>query len=245
LTAILPILDASGSFATLRQAFGVDDDAAWTLPFHAYLLRGDGWTVLVDTGVGPPGEEPFLPDRQGLLGGAVPREEVDVVVLTHMHVDHVGWNMRDGEPFFPRARYVGRKDDYDFFTSTRPDRPYIRDQLIGLQATGRLELVTEDASPVPGVTLEHVPGHTPGHCIVRVGNEAVLLGDLAVHELQLADPGLAYVAEEDQAEVAAARRLLLPQLADSGVLVGLGHLDPPLGHVVRAGSGFAWRPPGD
>jgi glyoxylase-like metal-dependent hydrolase (beta-lactamase superfamily II) len=240
MTEIVPLLDATGSFATMREAFGVDDDAPWELPFHAYLLRGDGWTALVDTGAGPPGEEPFLPERQGLLRDALDPGEIDAVLLTHMHVDHVGWNMLDGEPFFPHARYVGHRADFEHFTRARPDRPYVRDQLVGLEATGRLELFDGDATPLPGVVLEHVPGHTPGHCIVRLDG-AVLLGDLAVHERQLADPDLAYVAEEDPAQVAAARRRLLPELAASGVLVGLGHLRPPLGRLVASGDGFAWR----
>ena len=242
MTEIVPILDAEGSFMTRGEAFGVDDDSRWTLPFHAYLVRAGDWTALVDTGVGPPGPEPFLPDRQGWLGDVVPREEIDLVVFTHMHVDHVGWNMRDGEPFFPRARYIGRREDYEHFTSARPDRPYVRDQLLALHGTGRLELVDSDVSPLPGLTLEHAPGHTPGHCIVRIGAEAVLLGDLAVHELQLADPGVAYAAEEDPAAAAAARRRLLPELAASGATVGLGHLRPPLGRLEAAGDGFAWRP---
>lgn len=242
MTEIVPLLDAEGSFATLREAFGVDDDSPWQLPAHAFLVRGDGWTALVDTGLGPPGEEPFLPERQGWLGDRVPRDEVDAVVLTHMHVDHVGWNMVGGEPFFPRARYVGRREDFDFFTSSRPDRPYVRDQLIALHATGRLELVDEDVSPLPGLHLEHVPGHTPGHAIVRVDGAGVILGDTAVHELQLRDPGLAYVAEEDQERAAAQRRRLLPELADARELVAVPHFAPPLGRIVRDGDGFAWRP---
>jgi glyoxylase-like metal-dependent hydrolase (beta-lactamase superfamily II) len=242
MTEIVPLLDAEGSFMTVREAFGVADDNPWTLPFHAFLVRGDDRTALVDTGVGPPGPEPFLPERQGWLGDAVARDEIDVVLLTHMHVDHVGWNMRDGVPFFPRARYIGRREDYEHFTSWRPDRPYVRDQLLALHAAGRLELVETDVSPLPGVTLEHVPGHTPGHCIARVGDDVVLLGDLAVHELQLADPGVAYAFEEDSATAAAARRRLLPELAASGVTVGLGHLRPPLGRLEAVGEGFAWRP---
>jgi glyoxylase-like metal-dependent hydrolase (beta-lactamase superfamily II) len=149
--------------------------------------------------------------------------------------------MRDGEPFFPRARYIARREDYELFTSARLDRPYIRDQLLALNDTGRLELVDEDVTPLPGVTLEHVAGHTPGHCIVRVGDDVVLLGDLAVHELQLADPAVAYDAEIDSAAAADARRRLLPELAASGATVGLGHLRPPLGRLEASGEGFAWR----
>jgi len=70
----------------------------------------------------------------------------------------------------------------------------------------------------------------------------VLLGDLAVHALQLADPGVAYSFEVDSPGAAAARRRLLPDLAASGVTVGLGHLRPPLGRLEAAGDGFAWRP---
>jgi len=242
MTEIVPIIDAEGSFMTMGEAFGVADDSPWTLPCHAFLVRGDDWTALIDTGLGPPGPDPFLPERQGWLGDTVPRDEIDIVLFTHLHVDHVGWNMRDGKPFFPRARYVGRREDYELFTAARPDRPYIRDQLIALNDTGRLELVESDVSPLPGLTLEHAPGHTPGHCVVRIGEQAVLLGDLAVHELQLADPGVAYSFEVDSPGAAAARRRLLPDLAASGVTVGLGHLRPPLGRLEAAGDGFAWRP---
>jgi glyoxylase-like metal-dependent hydrolase (beta-lactamase superfamily II) len=241
MTQIVPLLDTEGSFATLREAFGVDDDTPWHLPFHAFLLRGDGWTALVDTGVGPRNDEPFLPDRSGLLRDALDPAAIDVVLMTHMHVDHVGWNMLDGSPFFPNARYIGARADFEFFTGARPDRPYVRDQLIALAATGKLELVDGETSPLPRVVLEPAPGHTPGHGIVRV-DDAVILGDAAVHELQLADLDLAYTAEEDPAGAAAVRHRLVPELARSGAVVGLGHLRPPLGRLVESAAGFAWRP---
>jgi glyoxylase-like metal-dependent hydrolase (beta-lactamase superfamily II) len=243
---LVPLLDAEGSFTTLREAFGVDDDTPWTMPFRGFLVRGDGWTAVVDTGIGPPGDEPFLPERQGrlpesLATAGVQPDDVDIVVLTHLHPDHVGWNMREGEPFFPRARYVAPRADFDFFTKAAPNRPYIRDQLLGLEATGRLELADGSFSPLRGLVLEPLPGHTPGHCIVRLG-DAVILGDAAVHEFQLADPGVAYSHEIDAAEAAAARRRVLPELADSAALVGLGHLPGGIGRIARAGDGFAWRP---
>jgi len=241
MTEIVPLLDTEGSFATLRQAFGVDDDTPWHLPFHAFLVRGDGWTALVDTGVGPPGDDPFLTERAGLLPDALDPAAIDVVLLTHMHVDHVGWNMVDGAPFFPNARYIGHRADFDYFAGSRPDRPYVRDQLVALDSSGRLDLVDDDMSPLAGVVLEHTSGHTPGHCIVRVA-DAVILGDVAVHELQLADPELAYTAEEDSAVAAAVRHELLPELARRGAVVALGHLRPPLGRLVEASGGFSWQP---
>ena len=245
MTEVVPLLDAEGSFTTLREAFGVDDDAPWTMPFRAFLVHGDGWTALVDSGLGPPGEDPFLPERQGRLPAALAAEgatldEVDAVVFTHLHVDHVGWNMRDGEPFFPRARYVAPRADFDFFTQ-QPDRPYVRDQLLALDASGRLELVDGAFSPLPGLELEPAPGHTPGHCIVRLPH-AVILGDAAVDERQLAEPGLAYAHEVDAGRAADARVGLLAELAGTQTLVGLGHLPGGLGWIERAGDAFAWRP---
>jgi glyoxylase-like metal-dependent hydrolase (beta-lactamase superfamily II) len=245
MTEIIPLRDADGSFATFREAFGLPDDTPWELPFYAYLVRQAGHVIVVDTGVGPPGtEDPFLPERQGRLPEELERAgvapgDVSLVVLTHLHVDHVGWNMVDGEPFFPNARYVAQQEDFDWITGARPDRAYVRDNVLGLHATGRLELVNGPAEPLPGVRLLPTGGHTPGHCLVEV-EHATLVGDLAVHERQLADPGLAYVAEEDPAAIAAVRARLLPELAASGRVVGFGHLG--LGCVAAAGGGFAWQP---
>jgi glyoxylase-like metal-dependent hydrolase (beta-lactamase superfamily II) len=247
MTEVVPLLDAWGSFATFREVFGVEDDSTWELPFHSFLLRGDGWTAIVDTGAGPPGEEPFLPDRQALLPQALAAagmrpEDVDAVLFTHLHVDHAGWNIVDGAPFFSNARYLAHAADYEYFAETRPDRPYVRDQVLALHALGRLELFdAAETSPFPDVTLQHVPGHTPGHCIVRAGG-VVILGDLAVHELQLADPDLAYDSETDSVEAATQRRRLLPDLAARKAVVALGHLRPPLGRLEADGEGFAWRP---
>ena len=81
--------------------------------------------------------DPFLEERAGRLpellsAAAVQPEDVDLVVFTHLHVDHVGWNMRDGSPFFPSARYVSHRADFDNFTTRYPDRRYVRDQLAAL-----------------------------------------------------------------------------------------------------------------
>jgi glyoxylase-like metal-dependent hydrolase (beta-lactamase superfamily II) len=245
MTDVTVLTDAEGTFATMRQAFGVPDDSAWWLPFNAFLARTPRLTVLVDTGVGPPGgTDPFLQDRAGrllqlLAAAGVDPADVDLVVHTHLHVDHVGWNMVDGAPGFPNARYLAHRADYDNFTSKNPERRYVRDQLVALHATGRLELFDESFSPAPGVDIEHAPGHTAGHCIVTVG-DTTFLGDLAVHELQLADPGVAYMFEEDPPAAAARRREILSRLAAAGGPVAVPHLG--LGRIERAGEGFGWSP---
>jgi glyoxylase-like metal-dependent hydrolase (beta-lactamase superfamily II) len=245
MTDVTVLTDAEGTFATMRHAFGVPDDGQWWLPFNAFLARTADATVLVDTGVGPPGgSDPFLEDRAGrlpqlLAAAGVEPADVDLVVHTHLHVDHVGWNMVDGAPYFANARYLAHRGDYDTFTSKNPDRRYVRDQLIALHDAGRLELFDESFSPAPGVSVEHAPGHTSGHCVVTVG-AVTFLGDAAVHEVQLADPGVAYMFEEDPAAAAARRRELLPRFAESGGLVGIAHLG--LGRIHQVGDGFGWTP---
>jgi glyoxylase-like metal-dependent hydrolase (beta-lactamase superfamily II) len=226
------ILDSNGSFATFREAFGLNDDRPWVVPFNVFR---DG-PVLVDTGLGHPGGDPFMPEREPAeLLVLLDRREIELVVLTHLHVDHVGWNMCDGRPWFPNARYVAHRADYEFFTATRGDRPYVRDQIVALHASGRLDLIDEDTELRAGVTLRHAPGHTPGHCIVELG-PALVLGDIAVHELQLADPGLAYVAEEDPVQAAATRSRVLGEV--EGRTVAFSHLG--VGRVEPDGEGFRW-----
>jgi glyoxylase-like metal-dependent hydrolase (beta-lactamase superfamily II) len=243
MTDVTLLTDAEGTFATMRQAFGVPDDSQWWLPFNAFLARTPDVTVLVDTGVGPPGgSDPFLQDRAGrlpqlLAAAGVEPAGVELVVHTHLHVDHVGWNMVDGAPYFANARYLAHRADYDNFTSKNPDRRYVRDQLIALYEAGRLELFDDGFSPAPGIDIEHAPGHTAGHCVVTVGG-VTFLGDLAVHEVQLADPDVAYMFEEDPHAAAERRRELLPRLAASGGLVGIPHLG--LGRIHAAGEGFRW-----
>lgn len=244
---LTPLTDFEGSFATYREAFAVDDDAPWVTWFRSYVARDNGWTAIVDTGVGPPGEDPFLPERDGKLpellrAANVQRENVDAVLFTHLHVDHVGWNMVDGEPFFPNARYVAHGADFEHFAQ-RPNRPYVRDQLLALHAAGKLDLFDGDrVEPMSGVAVEWLPGHTPGHCQIVFEGGPVILGDLVVHELQLQDLGQGFVSEEDPAQTAAARRRVIPPLAEAGALVGLPHLPHGLGRIRRDGDGYAWTP---
>jgi glyoxylase-like metal-dependent hydrolase (beta-lactamase superfamily II) len=242
---VAALRDAEGSFATMREAFGLDSDEPWTLPFHAYLVRLSGTTILVDAGVGPAGGGEFLPERQGRLPNllaeyGVAPDDVDLVALTHLHVDHVGWTH-----LFERARFVASRRDYEYFAEARAGADYFERQVRALVDAGRIELL--DATTVglvDGVVAEPLHGHTPGHTgvSVHVGGEHLrLLGDLAVDEAQLANPDLAYSSEVDQAAAANARRSVLKTVVASGAVVGLSHLPCGLGKVHIDGGGFSWE----
>ena len=246
MTDLIAIDDTFGSFVTLRQGFGEDDDAPWEIPVRVFLAKLDGANVLVDAGVGPAGGGSFMPDRQGRLVDELGRhgvspDDVDLVVFTHLHVDHIGWAVVDGEPFFRNARYVAHADDFAYFASPEADALDLRDQLDALRRGGRAEAVDRDGEIHPGVALVHLPGHTPGHCAVELAG-AFVIGDAAVDPRQVADPARWFFAEVDRALAARTRRRLFEDLADAETLVASPHFATPFGRIRRDGDGFAWTP---
>lgn len=215
------LLDAEGSFATYAEAFphAGDDDWApwrdrhpelfdgdrWRLPFRSYLIRGGGRTILVDTGVGPSGGGEFLPERQGWLPGELERlgATPDLVFLTHVHVDHVGWNhLFDGMPLVAHRESIALSSERG-------------------RSLTRATAVEGEAELAPGVVAFDTPGHLPGHMSVRVGDELVILGDVAVHPAQLARPGLVYVSDDDADRSAQTREKALSAHGDR--ILACGH----------------------
>lgn len=238
---VLPIVDAEGTFATVAEVFPglADRREAWWLPIQSALIRSPDGFVLVDTGLGPRPRD-FMPDAESHLLHALEPEAVDLVVHTHLHVDHVGW---DG--VFPRARYVVHRDDWAFFMAPWQVRvrPHLH-RLEPLQEEGLVDLVGGESEVAPGIRVLPSPGHTPGHVHVRVEDgdaAAVILGDVVVHEEQLADPRLVYVSDGDAEHAAQTRIRVLGELADEGVPVVVSHF-PGAGRFERAGDGFGWTP---
>jgi glyoxylase-like metal-dependent hydrolase (beta-lactamase superfamily II) len=236
---VLPLLDAEGSFATVEEVFPALEGRSepWQLPIQAVLIRSPDGIVLVDTGLGPQPRD-FMGEAESTLLHQLEPESVDVVVHTHLHVDHVGW---DG--VFPRARYVVHRDDWSFFMApwqTRV-RPHLR-RLEPLQEEGLVELVAGEMEVVPGIRVLPSPGHTPGHMHLRVehgGEAALVLGDVAVHLEQLADPRLVYASDGDPEAAAETRIRVLSEAAGEGVPVILAHVQGA-GRIGRDGAGFTW-----
>jgi glyoxylase-like metal-dependent hydrolase (beta-lactamase superfamily II) len=236
---VLPLMDAEGSFATVEEVFPAlaGRTEAWELPIQAVLIRSPDGVVLVDTGLGPQPRE-FMAETESTLLHQLEPESVDLVIHTHLHVDHVGW---DG--VFPRARYVVHRDDWAFFMAPWQlrVRPHLH-RLEPLSEEGLVDLVAGDTEVAPGIRVLPSPGHTPGHMHVRIEHDgvvAVVLGDVAVHSAQLDDPGLVYVSDGDAQAAAETRIRVLGQVADEGVPAILAHFRGA-GRIGRDGERFTW-----
>ncbi len=187
-------------------------DGAWMLQFRCFLVRSAGTTILVDAGIGPvdspaagwapvPGR---LPDSLGEAG--VGPADVDIVVLSHLHTDHVGWAVTDLAPHFPNARYVLQRAELDAIDEINPS---LADALIApLVSADRLEVADGDRQLAQDVRAVATPGHTPGHQSVLVASDGTLLlvaADLLVHAVQLVEPRTVYALEMDAEQAAATR----------------------------------------
>jgi glyoxylase-like metal-dependent hydrolase (beta-lactamase superfamily II) len=261
---LVPILDAVGLLASYAEVypevplqawepyralypelFSGDD---WRLPCKCFLVRTGETTILVDTGVGPPGLWDWTAEREGELPEGLARlgvrhDEVDIVFLTHLHIDHVGWNTDlEGVACFPRARYVVPEDSLAFARS-QDGRAHVQRCILALQ--DRFETVTSTVELAPGVSAFEAAGHYPGHMALRVtsgGQNAVLMTDTAVHPALLHEPDWVYVADGDPAVCAETRRALLPELVDRDVLVACGHYPGSgIGRVVTRGGRVVWE----
>ncbi len=221
---------------------------SWRVPCGCFLVRSGGTTILVDTGVGPPGLWDWTAENEGHLPKALSElgvrlEDVDVVFLTHLHIDHLGWNTdREGIPYFPRARYIVHAGAVEFARSLG-DVPHIRRCVEPL--VDRFETITSEVELAPGVTAFPAVGHYPGHMALRLasnGEAVMLIADTAVHPAMLHEPDWVYVYDGDPPLCAATRRALLPELVDRDVLVACGHYPGSgIGHIVTREGQVLWE----
>jgi glyoxylase-like metal-dependent hydrolase (beta-lactamase superfamily II) len=224
----------------------------WRFHVHAFLLRTPEETVLVDTGVGPPGTP--WPEWAGPGCGRLPEElaaagtepgDIDVVVLTHVHDDHMGGFVNAGGAIaFPNARHLMQRADLDVLHEDPEDEVYLEHLIRPLQAAELLDFVEDGHRVAEGVTLLHTPGHTPGHQSVVIdsaGERAIVAGDVLNHPGQIADR---FSSGSDHAPDLAAdtRERVLSRVEREGVLLSTAHLSEPFGHVVLDGHRRRWRP---
>jgi glyoxylase-like metal-dependent hydrolase (beta-lactamase superfamily II) len=183
-----------------------DDGERLVMSVHSWLIRVAGKTVLVDTGIGNGTDRPFNPafhqlntNYLGRLARAhVTPEDVDLVLLTHLHVDHVGWNtVKVGDawlPTFPNARYVYARAEEAFFDTPagQSRRMVFEDSVLPLIEAGVTDRIGEDGGRYDEHFRFHpTPGHSPSHMSIELssaGESALFGGDVMHHPIQLAHP---------------------------------------------------------
>ena len=236
----------------------VTDDGRLRLLIQALVVESRGRRIVVDTCVGNDKERALPPLHQlntsflaDLADAGFPRESIDTVVCTHLHVDHVGWNtMKVGGrwlPTFPNARYLVVREEWEHW-SKQDDKSLgdvLGDSVRPVFEAGLVELVPAGYAVTDEVALEPTPGHTPGHHSVRVrsgGHEAVITGDLMHHPAQCAHPEWGSSADVDPERARRTRRAFLEAHAEGDVLViGTHFAGPHAGRIVRAEGAFRFE----
>jgi glyoxylase-like metal-dependent hydrolase (beta-lactamase superfamily II) len=227
------------------------------LCIQSYIVRTPHHTIMIDSCVGNDKPRPTRPFwnmmkgtayMDGLAAHGLKVEDIDYVMCTHLHVDHVGWNTRllNGRwvPTFPNARYIFAQKEYDYWVAenAKEELGPIADSVLPIVAAKQADLVSSDFQLNDHVRLTPTPGHTPDHFAVllgKSGKDAVVSGDLIHSPLQARYPELVMRADYDQQQAAVTRRKFLECHCDTGTLVCTGHFpSPSTGKVSRWGDGF-------
>lgn len=216
---------------------------------QSWLIETGALTILFDTGAGNDKDRPGIPlfgqlatpflERLAAAGLRV--DDVDLVVCSHLHVDHVGWNTRlvDGawQPTFPRARYLFSAIDRNYWDPSVPtpgpsatgaavNQQVFEDSVAPLLAADRAELLTGEQQIAPGIHLRPAPGHTPGHLLMHLesaGEHALFVGDIVHHPIQVRFPDWNSVFCEDPTRARETRRRVLLRAAALDALVFPAH----------------------
>jgi len=219
----------------LRPDF-VTDEGRMKLSIHALVIESDGQTIIVDTCCGNNKDRPGAPAFHNLetdfLGelsrcGFSPTD-VDVVLSTHLHVDHVGWNTQliDGTwvPTFPNAEYLFVRPEFEHWAAEPQDYgPVFEDSVQPIIDAGLATVVEADHQITANISLELTAGHTPGHVsvVIESGNDmALITGDMTHHPVQFAHPEMASSADWRQDMSTATRFEAYKKWSDGRLVIG-------------------------
>lgn len=228
-------------------------------PMQSFLLRTRHHTILVDTCVGDH-KKRQRPNWNMTSSGTflirlkeagVQPEDVNYVMCTHMHVDHVGWNtqLRDGRwiPTFPNAKHIISEKEWTYWEGVHRDTPldHLADSVLPIIESGQAVFVTNDYALDDGVWLESTPGHTPDHVSVHLasnGADAVITGDLMHSPVQCAEPNWVARPDFDPNLARQTRRAFMERYCDTDVLICATHFpSPSFGHIVPHGDAFRFQ----
>ncbi|MPY96253.1 MAG: MBL fold metallo-hydrolase [Acidimicrobiia bacterium] len=255
------IVDDHGGGAEFSKFYEVDTGMV-LCSIHSWLVRTPQSVVLIDTCCGNGKDRPAMPTMHQLdtpfidrlAAAGVAPEDVDYVVCTHLHVDHVGWNTHlvDGEwvPTFPNATYVMNSTEFDFWKPGNPASAAIEinagvfeDSVLPAFDRDQVDLWDGDREIDGVLHLETATGHTPGHAVAWLeskGERAVFAGDSMHSPMQVYEPSLGCAFDIDAAAATAARRGLLETCVERGALLLPAHFaSPHAWNVVQKGDGLA------
>lgn len=251
-------LEAAEAFAPA----GTVDAAGGTvrLSFNCYVIETPDFTALIDGGIGDGKDRPHRPAWHRretkflatLEAIGIAPEDVDIVINTHLHADHVGWNTRrDGEtwrPTFPNARYVVSETELAHWTNIHQADPSgqtlhgaFADSVLPIMETVGFEAVSSDCEVAPGLSLRAAPGHSPGMVAVRLSTGAgdvLFLADAIHHQLQLADDSIVCNFCEDPDEARVTRLSLLTEAAAANTVLAPYHFPAPVFGRLKAEAAF-------
>jgi glyoxylase-like metal-dependent hydrolase (beta-lactamase superfamily II) len=247
--AILPIDWLQPDFA--------DERGRLKMSIHALVVEAPSRRIVVDTCLGNDKENRRIPTWNklqtsflaDLAAAGYPRETIDNVICTHLHVDHVGWNtmLTGGRwiPTFPRARYLMGRVEYAHWTTQheRQDMAAVlADSVAPVWDAGLVDLVETDHRLCDEISLVPTPGHTPGHVSVRIasrGEVALITGDFMHHPCQIARLEWSSTADSDPVEAQRTRERMLAGLAETPTLViGTHFAGRTAGRILRDGDAF-------
>lgn len=220
-----------------------------------YLVHTAEGLAIVDTGIGPRPRRGFPQGRldAALREAGISPGDIDVVIHTHLHSDHVGWNTYDDADgqlaiYFPNARFAIQQREWDHWMAPQqaPLGDVLRECVLPVREAGRVDLLGSDDTLLGAIGFLAVPGHTPGHVAVDIadaGERAVIIGDASHHPFHVAHPDWASPIDADREQAIASRDALYDLAEREHLLIIGGHwAHPGWGRIVRDGGQRVFRP---
>lgn len=240
----------------------IDDEGNFKSLVQSFLVRSNGQNILVDTCNGNGKERPNCPTwgnlntdfLEKLRSLGVTESEIDIVVSTHLHFDHIGWNTRleNGSfiPTFPNAKYLFVKEEFDYWKAKpekemEDDKIAFDDSVRPIIEAGLSQIVESDHKIDQNISLISAFGHTPGHICILIesrGKRTIISGDFLHHPCQIAHPEWTMDADTLSEKALETRKKILNEIADTEtLLIGSHFADPVAGYVKRSGDSYIFK----
>jgi glyoxylase-like metal-dependent hydrolase (beta-lactamase superfamily II) len=261
-----PVTDGYGSTFPFSRGFFTDvniplwepyrsevlDKGMVQLYYGCFVVKSKGKIVLVDTGIGP-GPISTRGDKKGDLLNDLGRqgiepEEIDIVVHSHLHIDHVGWNLDlfldPPRPYFPNARYLVPSIEWDYFT--RPENlinaPWVSESVMPLETLSLMDLFGGGFNVTDEITSLLTPGHM-SFLLNSGGQKAAIVGDAIHSKVPISEPSWCAGVDIDKTASERSRRDLIERSVSQGIILAAGHFNPDehFGRVHRHDEAMSWE----